>query len=91
MSTLITYRQGVWLVDTRRSRVGQVTGHDDCHVRLRPPRGGREWDAEPAALRLATRPERAAAGVADQESAADSRRIFRVGPYLVQEKQGEPC
>ncbi|EME98351.1 hypothetical protein J7W19_08440 [Streptomyces mobaraensis NBRC 13819 = DSM 40847] len=57
------YRPGAWLTDTRRGKVGQVTGHWGPKVRLRPPGGGREWEAEPGRVRPATLEERERAGV----------------------------
>ncbi|GAB3127039.1 hypothetical protein GCM10027160_51270 [Streptomyces calidiresistens] len=42
---------GSFATDTRVDRVGKVMGHVGPYVRLRPPRGGREWDAAPEDLR----------------------------------------
>jgi hypothetical protein len=67
----MTYRIGVYVVDTRSGRLGQLMGKTGPYANLRPPRGGREWDCPPQALRLATREEREAAGVrADEETRA---------------------
>ena len=41
---------GSYVRDGRDGRVGQVTGFEDGHVRLRPPGGGREWDCPPGEL-----------------------------------------
>jgi hypothetical protein len=55
---------GWYVVDTRTGRVGVVIGHVGPYVQLRPHGGGREWDAEPAALRRATTAERIGAATA---------------------------
>ncbi|MFJ6749188.1 MULTISPECIES: hypothetical protein [unclassified Streptomyces] len=62
----MTYREGAWVWDKERCQVGQVMEDAERfgEVYLRPPDGGREWSAKPLALRLASRAERAAAGVA---------------------------
>ena len=39
-------------------------GHEGPYVQLRPHGGGREWDAEPASVRLATPAERLRAATA---------------------------
>ncbi len=49
---------GTLVVDTERNRLGQVMGHEGPYVQLRPVTGGREWDADPACVRLATDEER---------------------------------
>ncbi|MGW2827881.1 hypothetical protein [Streptomyces sp. NPDC001286] len=61
---------GTHVVDTRTGRVGIVMGHEGPYVQLRPYGGGREWDAEPGALRAATRAERL--GVATAQADARS-------------------
>ncbi|GGT21590.1 hypothetical protein [Streptomyces chromofuscus] len=38
--------------DTHRDRFGRVMGHEGPYLQVRPPAGGREWDAEPWQLRL---------------------------------------
>jgi hypothetical protein len=55
---------GAYVVDTRNGRVGIVMGHEGPYVQLRPCGGGREWDAEPGAVRRATPAERIGAGTA---------------------------
>nr|WP_127356850.1 hypothetical protein [Actinacidiphila soli] len=40
-------------LDTARDRVGVVMGHEGPYVQLRPPDGGREWDADPEKVRPA--------------------------------------
>ncbi|KOU60234.1 hypothetical protein ADK57_31325 [Streptomyces sp. MMG1533] len=52
---------GAYAVDTRSGRVGIVMGHEGPYVQLRPCGGGREWDAEPGAVRHATPAERLSA------------------------------
>ncbi|MGW0335851.1 hypothetical protein ACWD0J_28985 [Streptomyces sp. NPDC003011] len=55
---------GSYAVDTRTGRVGIVMGHEGPYVQLRPYGGGREWDAEPDAVRRATTAERLSAATA---------------------------
>ncbi|WP_240667542.1 hypothetical protein [Streptomyces luteoverticillatus] len=59
----MTYRPGVWLVDTHLDRLGCLMATEGGRAQLRPPGGGREWEARPGALRLATAVEKRAAGV----------------------------
>nr|WP_239076050.1 hypothetical protein [Streptomyces sp. SID9913] len=49
---------GAHVVDTVTGRIGVVMGHEGPYVQLRPYGGGREWDAEPEAVRQATAAER---------------------------------
>ncbi|MEV8321420.1 hypothetical protein AB0Q95_45500 [Streptomyces sp. NPDC059900] len=51
-------------IDTRRMRLGQVMGHEGPYVQLRPPGGGREWDARPEDVRPAREEEVLRASVA---------------------------
>ncbi|WP_106962764.1 MULTISPECIES: hypothetical protein [Streptomyces] len=55
---------GSHVVDTRTGRLGIVMGYEGPYVQLRPYGGGREWDAEPGALRTATAAERLKAATA---------------------------
>lgn len=55
---------GTHVVDTRIGKVGIVMGHEGPYVQLRPYGGGREWDAEPGAVRGATQSERLSAATA---------------------------
>ncbi|MFD1657073.1 hypothetical protein ACFSL4_02195 [Streptomyces caeni] len=55
---------GAYAVDVRTGRVGVVMGHEGPYVQLRPYGGGREWDAEPGAVRIATPTERLSAATA---------------------------
>lgn len=64
----MTYREGVYVWDKVRGEVGRVMDERLGQVYLRPVGGGREWPAKPRDLRLATKVEKAAAGV--KESAA---------------------
>ncbi len=56
--------RGSYVVDTRTERVGIVMGHEGPYVQLRPLGGGREWDADPGAVRRATPAERLSAATA---------------------------
>ncbi|MGW6056810.1 hypothetical protein [Streptomyces sp. NPDC055189] len=47
------YPVGVLVIDVRRQRLGRVMGHEGPYLQLRPPGGGREWDADPARVRKA--------------------------------------
>lgn len=58
--------------DTRKNAVGRVMGHEGPYVQLRPVGGGKEWDAAPDDLRVATHVEAARAG-ADAASAGGER------------------
>ncbi|MEU5421605.1 hypothetical protein ACFY1P_21480 [Streptomyces sp. NPDC001407] len=90
MTTTISYPRGAWLMDTRHKRVGQMMD-DSLHgiLYLRAPSGGREWPATPHQVRPATPDEQRAAGVEGERK--PGRRVFRVGPYVVQEKRELPC
>ncbi|MFF4499738.1 hypothetical protein [Streptomyces sp. NPDC001401] len=55
---------GAHVVDTRTGKVGIVMGHEGPYVQLRPYGGGREWDADPSAVRGATQAERLSAATA---------------------------
>ncbi|WP_344023428.1 hypothetical protein [Streptomyces luteireticuli] len=72
-------------MDTRREKVGQVMDRNGQNVWLRPPGGGREWEARAEALRLATPEERHRSGVHPL-----TKRRFRVswvGPSVVTEEE----
>ncbi|MGW8377554.1 hypothetical protein [Streptomyces sp. ODS28] len=49
---------GTLAVDTKTGRMGEVMDHAGGCVQLRPPGGGREWDADPGCLRPAEETER---------------------------------
>ncbi|MFE3653338.1 hypothetical protein ACFXO2_37090 [Streptomyces sp. NPDC059152] len=60
----MTYRQGAYVWDELHGRVGVVKdGQWGGLVHLRPVGGGTEWTTPARMLRLATRTEKAAAGV----------------------------
>ncbi|WP_369216619.1 hypothetical protein [Streptomyces flavofungini] len=44
---------GTLVIDEARQRLGRVMAHVGTRIALRPPGGGREWDADPANVRLA--------------------------------------
>ncbi|WP_369216622.1 hypothetical protein [Streptomyces flavofungini] len=48
---------GALVVDEARQRLGRVMAHVGTRIALRPPGGGREWDADPAYIRLAREDE----------------------------------
>ncbi|MFI7341789.1 hypothetical protein ACIBUY_28080 [Streptomyces sp. NPDC050085] len=52
------------MVDTRTNRVGEVMGNEGPYTQLRPVKGGKEWDAPPSTLRVATAAEGMSAKVA---------------------------
>ncbi|GHE65255.1 hypothetical protein GCM10018785_37630 [Streptomyces longispororuber] len=54
------------VVDTERVKVGRVMGRVGGCLQLRPPGGGREWDADPARVRPADEDERLRAGIAER-------------------------
>lgn len=54
---------GDYVMDTRRKCVGVLMDRVGARYQLRPPEGGREWDADPSAVRLATTEERLRHGV----------------------------
>jgi hypothetical protein len=51
--------------DTRRNKVGRVMGHLGPYVQLRPPSGGREWDAKPEDVQPISASESLSARVAE--------------------------
>ncbi|MFF7522710.1 hypothetical protein ACIP8U_21240 [Streptomyces pseudovenezuelae] len=54
---------GDLVYDEATRKVGRVMGHEGPYLQLRPPGGGREWDAR-GPLRPATAADRLSAGVA---------------------------
>ncbi|MFI8948013.1 hypothetical protein ACIGO6_16075 [Streptomyces sp. NPDC053750] len=58
-----TFEPGTVLYDTAATKVGEYRGRSGARVMLRPLGGGREWEAEPAALRPATDRERLGASL----------------------------
>jgi hypothetical protein len=65
---------GTVVVDERGGRVGQVMGAVGPYLQLRPLGGGREWDARPERVRVATPAERLSAGVAAANAASRRAR-----------------
>ncbi|MFE7842727.1 hypothetical protein ACFU53_43695 [Streptomyces sp. NPDC057474] len=45
---------GALVIDMKTDKIGYVMGRAGPYVQLRPPGGGREWDADPDAIRQAT-------------------------------------
>ncbi|MBB5116798.1 hypothetical protein AF335_30110 [Streptomyces eurocidicus] len=62
----------VYVIDTRTDTVGEVMDHQGPRLQLRPPTGGREWEADPGATRPATTAELLSAKV--RAANADSAR-----------------
>ncbi|MER7839650.1 hypothetical protein ABTY98_28130 [Streptomyces sp. NPDC096040] len=67
---------GTLLYDTATDQVGEYRDQSGPYAMLRPVGGGREWQADPAALRPATDRERISAGV----RAANDRSTWSVPP-----------
>jgi hypothetical protein len=59
-------RIGALVVDTATGKAGRVMGRVGPGVQLRPPGGGREWDAEPENVRPADEDEHLRASVMEQ-------------------------
>ncbi|MEU6676704.1 hypothetical protein [Streptomyces sp. NPDC046925] len=57
----------------RRQRLGRVMGHEGPYLQLRPPGGGREWDADPVQVREAKGDEILRASVHEVSHAAPGR------------------
>lgn len=58
-----SFKPGALLYDPARAQVGEYRDRSGPYAMLRPVGGGREWQADPAALRPATPDERLTAGV----------------------------
>ncbi|WP_409062953.1 hypothetical protein [Streptomyces sp. SYP-A7185] len=52
-----------------RQRLGRVMGHEGPYLQLRPPGGGREWDADPDRVREAKEDEILRASMHENRSA----------------------
>ncbi|WP_374213881.1 hypothetical protein [Streptomyces sp. A3M-1-3] len=63
---------GTVVVDEHRARVGEVMGAEGPYLQLRPLGGGREWDAQPNQVRVATPAERLSAGLAAANAASSA-------------------
>ncbi|MGW8066496.1 hypothetical protein ACVV2G_30480 [Streptomyces ziwulingensis] len=70
-----TFEPGTVLYDTAAAKVGEYRGRSGPRAMLRPLGGGREWEAEPAALRPATDRERLGANLR-----AANERTFATPP-----------
>ena len=57
--------KGTVVMDAATGRVGQVMGREGLYVLLRPVGGGKEWEARPENVRVATAAERLSARVAE--------------------------
>ncbi|TGB13294.1 hypothetical protein [Streptomyces sp. MZ04] len=64
---------GALVVDVARMKLGRLMGHEGPRLRLRPPAGGREWEADPDRVRLAHGDEILRASVAEVSHAAPGR------------------
>lgn len=53
-STVPAPQTGSFVIDIRWGKVGEVMGHEGPRLQLRPPLGGREWEAAPAVVRPAS-------------------------------------
>lgn len=60
------WARGALVVDTGTGRTGRVMGSVGPYLQLRPPGGGREWDADPARVRAADHNERLRAGLIER-------------------------
>lgn len=56
---------GALVVDTATNKIGYVMGREGPYVQIRPPGGGREWDADPDRIREATKNEELRARVSE--------------------------
>ncbi|MEV1069508.1 hypothetical protein [Streptomyces sp. NPDC050263] len=72
------HEPGALLYDPATDKIGEYRDRSGPYAMLRPVGGGREWQADPAALRPATAVERISAGVR-----AANRRARTDGPFLV--------
>jgi hypothetical protein len=59
------WRTGALVVDTETGRTGRVMDSVGPYLQLRPPGGGREWDADPNRVRPADAAERQRAYVVE--------------------------
>lgn len=56
---------GTIVVDAQTGKLGQVMGHEGPRLQLRPPQGGREWEAFPSRVRPANASDELRTKVAD--------------------------
>jgi hypothetical protein len=74
MNTEMTPKSGELVYDPAAQMVGEFQAKAGPYAMLRPVGGGREWQADPAQLRPATRAERLRAGVRAANSRAGRLR-----------------
>ncbi|SER80353.1 hypothetical protein SAMN04487983_1022103 [Streptomyces sp. yr375] len=76
------HESGALLYDPATNKVGEYQDRSGPYALLRPVGGGREWQADPTAVRLATPAERMSAGVraANQRPRTDGPFLVAVGP-----------
>ncbi|MCM2419748.1 hypothetical protein [Streptomyces sp. RKAG293] len=60
---MTTYREGAYVVDAMTAELAMVVRPSGALVVLQRPGTDRRWEADPDALRLATRDERERAGL----------------------------
>jgi hypothetical protein len=60
---VVAFERGTLVYDPATRKVGEYQDRSGPYAMLRPVGGGREWQADPAALRAATPRERLSAGV----------------------------
>ncbi|MEU9267918.1 hypothetical protein AB0E04_21040 [Streptomyces sp. NPDC048251] len=72
------HEPGALLYDPATDKVGEYQDRSGPYAMLRPVGGGREWQADPAALRPATTEQRLSAGVR-----AANRRARTDAPFMV--------
>ncbi|AVV42709.1 hypothetical protein PYK79_38795 [Streptomyces sp. ID05-04B] len=72
------HEPGTLLYDPATDRFGEYQDRSGPHAMLRPVGGGREWQADPTALRPATERERLRAGVR-----AANARARTDGPFML--------
>ncbi|MCX4762020.1 hypothetical protein OG562_13760 [Streptomyces sp. NBC_01275] len=75
----LPHPRGTLLYDPATDRVGEYQDRCGPYALLRPVGGGREWQADPATLRPATREERLSASL----RAANQRSPRTDGPFLL--------
>ncbi|MFE0179039.1 hypothetical protein ACFWZ2_42705 [Streptomyces sp. NPDC059002] len=68
------YPIGTLVVDEEKGKPGRVMGHEGPYIQLRPPGGGREWDADPSRVRPADEAERLRASVVEVALTSDRHR-----------------
>ncbi|WP_439943386.1 hypothetical protein [Streptomyces sp. BBFR115] len=82
-----SFEPGALLYDPARAAVGEYRDRSGPYAMLRPVGGGREWQADPSALRPATPEERLTAGV---RAANDRTRAARAGATVPEDTTHPP-